>query len=45
VPHLDLSRRYGYPARRILEAHVVERALLDAYGVDPMRFALGRSAA
>ncbi|MGH2590268.1 MAG: hypothetical protein ACRDGW_05665 [Actinomycetota bacterium] len=45
VTHLELSRRYGYPTRRILEAHDVERALLDAYGVDPMRFALGRSVA
>ena len=45
LPHLELSRRYGYPARRLLEAPIVERALLDAYGVDPMRFALGRSVA
>lgn len=43
LSHLDLCRRYGYPARRILEAPSVERALLDVYGVDPLRFALGLS--
>lgn len=38
-PHLELSRRYGYPVRRVLDAGVVERALLDAYAVDVLRFA------
>lgn len=38
VPHLELSRRYGYPARRVLDAGVVERALLGAYAVDILRF-------
>lgn len=33
-PHLELCLRYGYPARRILDAPIVERALLDAYAVD-----------
>lgn len=33
-PHLELCLRYGYPARRILDPGVVERALLDAYAVD-----------
>jgi hypothetical protein len=32
--HLELCRRYGYPLRRLLDARVVERALLDAYAVD-----------
>lgn len=40
-PHLDLSRRYGYPVRRVLDAPVVERALLDAYAVDLLRPSLG----
>ena len=33
-PHLELCLRYGYPARRLLEPDVVQRALLDAYAVD-----------
>jgi hypothetical protein len=37
-PHLELSRRYGYPVHRIVEAAGVERALLDAYAVDVLRF-------
>ena len=36
-PHLELCRRYGYPARRVLDAGVVERALLGAYAVDVLR--------
>jgi hypothetical protein len=36
-PHLELSRRYGYPMRRLLPAGVVESALLSAYAVDPLR--------
>jgi hypothetical protein len=32
--HLALCLRYGYPARRILDARTVEGALLDAYAVD-----------
>jgi hypothetical protein len=34
APHLELSLRYGYPARQLLEPKLVERALLDAYAVD-----------
>jgi hypothetical protein len=34
--HLELARRYGYPARRMLEAEAVERGLLDAYAVDTL---------
>lgn len=37
VVHLELCRRYGYPARHVLDAGVVERALLDAYAVDVLR--------
>jgi hypothetical protein len=37
-PHLELCRRYGYPVRTIVEAATVERALLDAYAVDVLRF-------
>jgi hypothetical protein len=33
-PHVDLCRRHGYPIRRLLDARVVERALLDAYAVE-----------
>jgi hypothetical protein len=36
-PHLELCRRNGYPSRHVLEAGVVERALLDAYAVDVLR--------
>lgn len=32
--HLELCRRYGYPLRRLLDARLVERALLDTYSVD-----------
>ncbi|MGZ8600645.1 MAG: hypothetical protein ACXWX6_10660, partial [Actinomycetota bacterium] len=41
-PHLELCRRYGYPARHLLAAGVVERALLDAYAVDVLRVGLRR---
>ncbi|MGZ8625886.1 MAG: hypothetical protein ACXWXK_04335 [Actinomycetota bacterium] len=41
-PHLELCRRYGYPARHLLAAGVVERALLDAYAVDVLRLGLRR---
>jgi hypothetical protein len=40
-PHLELCRRYGYPARRLLEVGLVERALLDAYAVDLLPIARG----
>ena len=36
-PHLELSRRYGYPIPAILSAPAVESALLDTYAVDPLR--------
>lgn len=36
-PHLELSRRYGYPTPRMLDAHTVEQALLDVYAVDLLR--------
>lgn len=36
-PHLELCRRSGYPARQVLEAGAIERALLDAYAVDVLR--------
>jgi hypothetical protein len=36
-PHAELSRRHGYPARRLLDAGRVERVLLDAYAVDVLR--------
>jgi hypothetical protein len=39
LPHLELCGRYGYPARRLLDARTVERALLDAYAVDVLRYA------
>jgi hypothetical protein len=32
--HLELCLRYDYPLRRLLDARVVERALLDTYAVD-----------
>ncbi len=34
APHLELSRRYGYPMPRLLDADVVESGLLSAYAVD-----------
>ncbi len=34
APHLELSRRYGYPMPRLLDANVVESGLLSAYAVD-----------
>jgi hypothetical protein len=40
VPHLDLCRRYGYPVRRVLDAATVERAMLDAYAVDVLRWSV-----
>ena len=36
-PHLELARRYGYPIHRVLDASVVEGALLDAYAIDVLR--------
>ena len=33
-PHLELSRRYGYPVPRILAATMVESTLLATYAVD-----------
>ncbi len=36
-PHLELSRRYGYPIPRILAAAAVESVLLATYAVDPLR--------
>ena len=36
-PHLELSRRYGYPMPRILPAGPVESALLATYAVDLLR--------
>lgn len=38
APHLELCRRYGYPVPHVLDANEVERALLDAYAVDVLRF-------
>lgn len=35
-PHLELSRRYGYPVPRILPARSIESALLATYAVDPL---------
>jgi hypothetical protein len=34
--HLDLARRYDLPILEVLQARTVERALLDAYAVDPL---------
>jgi hypothetical protein len=34
--HLDLARRYDLPITEVLPGRQVERALLDAYAVDPM---------
>jgi hypothetical protein len=34
--HLDLARRYELPMVDVLDGHAVERALLDAYAVDPL---------
>ncbi|MGH2635532.1 MAG: hypothetical protein ACRDHU_05230 [Actinomycetota bacterium] len=42
-PHLELCRRYGYPARRVLDAGPIERAVLDAYAVDVLRVPGARS--
>lgn len=36
APHLDLARGVGYPAHHVMDAAPVERALLDAYAVDPL---------
>ncbi|HSJ50201.1 MAG TPA: hypothetical protein VLA90_02800 [Actinomycetota bacterium] len=41
-PHLELAQRYGYPAPRILEPDIVERALLDRYAVDVLPSSLER---
>jgi hypothetical protein len=35
-PHLELSRRYGYPVPRILSARAIESELLATYAVDPL---------
>jgi hypothetical protein len=35
--HLELSRRYGYPTSRLMEADHVEGKLLSAYAVDLLR--------
>jgi hypothetical protein len=40
-PHLALTRRHGDPARHVLGAAEVERALLDAYAIDVLPL-LGR---
>ena len=34
--HLSLARRYSFPVAEVLSAAKVERALLDAYAVDPL---------
>jgi hypothetical protein len=34
--HLDLARRYELPMVDVLDGRAVERALLDAYAVDPL---------
>jgi hypothetical protein len=34
--HLELALRYDLPMLDVLDARVVERALLDAYAVDPL---------
>ena len=34
--HLELARRYRLPMLDVLNGRTVERALLDAYGVDPL---------
>lgn len=39
APHLELSERYGYPARRRLDAVAVEGTLLSTYAVDLLRTA------
>ncbi len=36
-PDLELCRRYGYPARRLLPARELEQRLLSAYAVDVLR--------
>jgi hypothetical protein len=46
-PHLELSRRYGYPVPRILSARAIESELLATYAVDPLwelAWANGRTA-
>lgn len=35
--HVELSRRYGYPSRRLAGADEVEGALLSTYAVDVLR--------
>lgn len=35
-PHLELSRRSGYPVPRILSARAIESELLATYAVDPL---------
>jgi hypothetical protein len=32
--HLELSRRYGYPVRRLISAGRIEQELLATYRVD-----------
>jgi len=46
-PHLELSRRYGYPVPRVLSARAIESELLATYAVDPLwelAWANGRTA-
>lgn len=35
--HVELSNRYGYPTRHLVQARRVEGALLSTYAVDPLR--------
>jgi hypothetical protein len=35
--HVELSRRYGYPSRRLAGADEMEGALLSTYAVDVLR--------
>jgi len=37
VEHVELSRRYGYPSRRLTRADEVEVTLLSTYAVDVLR--------
>jgi hypothetical protein len=37
--HVGLCRRFGYPIDSTADAPTIERALLDAYAVDVLRFA------
>lgn len=39
--HLDLAGRYDVPILEVLDGRAVERALLDAYSVDPLRSRVG----